>query len=124
VAGWCRTTVYYQLLLLIVQYLFNMSSSSISPTSSSSLEAISDLLLKSETQATPSKDLSMSIGECCRKLETESLPDSDFKTFLYHVHDHIVGKDSAIRSVLLRAIRYGMRTKSACDAIIEHVSQV
>lgn len=97
--------------------------SSISPSSSRSLETISDLLLKSETESTPSRDLSMSIGECCRLLEKESLPDSDFKSFLFHVHDHIVCKDSAIRSVLLRAIRYGMRTKSACDSLVEHVSQ-
>ena len=92
-----------------------------SPASASSLEAISGLLSKGDSEPTTSKDLSMSIGAFCRLLETEALPDSDFSSFLVRIHDHIVARDSAIRSVLLRAIRYGMRTPVACQSILEHV---
>jgi hypothetical protein len=91
--------------------------------STSPLDQINDLLSKADKDLTPSKSLTISIGSCCRALENGSLSDSDFAKFLREVHDHIVTKDTAIRSVLLRSIRYGMKTPESCQLILDHVSK-
>lgn len=90
--------------------------------STSPLDQINDLLSKADKDLTPSKSLTISIGSCCRALENGSLSDSDFAKFLREVHDHIVTKDTAIRSVLLRSIRYGMKTPESCQLILDHVA--
>jgi hypothetical protein len=89
--------------------------------STSPLFQINDLLSKADKELTPSKSLTLSIGSCCRALENGSLSDSDFAIFLSEVHDHIVTKDTAIRSVLLRSIRYGMKTPESCQLLLENV---
>jgi hypothetical protein len=89
--------------------------------STSPLDQINDLLSKADKDLTPSKSLTVSIGSCCRALENGTLSDTDFAKFLREVHDHIVTKDTAIRSVLLRSIRYGMKTPESCQLILDHV---
>jgi hypothetical protein len=87
----------------------------------SPLDQINDLLSKADKDLTPSKSLTISIGSCCRAIENGSMPETDFAKFLREVHDHIVTKDTAIRSVLLRSIRYGTKTPQACQLILEQV---
>mmetsp|Transcript_21477 Transcript_21477/g.31154 ORF Transcript_21477/g.31154 Transcript_21477/m.31154 type:complete len:1569 (+) Transcript_21477:93-4799(+) len=86
----------------------------------SPLETINDILLKGDRDGTPSKELTVSIGTCCRQLESNTFPEDEFSSFLSEVHDHIVVKDSAVRSVLLRAIRYGLKSEHACELLIKH----
>lgn len=95
--------------------------SQFSQHSTSPLDQINDLLSKADKDLTPSKSLTISIGSCCRALENGTLSDSDFAKFLREVHDHIVTKDTAIRSVLLRSIRYGMKTVDSCQLILDNV---
>lgn len=90
----------------------------------SPLEQINSLLSKANRDSISSKELTLSIGSCFRALESQSLSDEEFSKFLLNIHDYIVLKDSAIRSSLLRAVRYGAKSAQSCNFIAEHVRKI
>ena len=87
----------------------------------SSYEHISLLLNSAEKDATPNKELTISIGYCVDALEKEELTLTNFTLFLKTAHDHFAKCDSAVRSVLLRAIRKGLLNQERCDLLIHYV---
>ena len=89
--------------------------------SSASYDHISLLLSSAEKDATPVKELTISIGCCVDALEKEELTLTNFKLFLSTVHDNFAKCDSAVRSVLLRAIRKGLLNQERCDLLVEYV---
>jgi hypothetical protein len=92
-------------------------------SSASSLLEIRQLLSDAETNssATTSRNLSGNIDLICKRLENQDTEKTSFSNFLSNIHDHLIQRDSSVRTVLLRTVRYSIKNAEICELVLTHV---
>ena len=86
-----------------------------------SQESLLNLLLRVNNNPVQRRELFEGLDSYAKGLRRNPLPVGDYKTFLKTVHDIYIRSESAVKSELLRIIRYGFVTPAHGDEIITEV---
>jgi hypothetical protein len=83
-----------------------------------SQESLLGLLRRVTTNPAHRRELFEGLDSYAKAIRNSALPVIDYKTFLKSIHDVILRSESAVKSELLRIIRYGFVTSAHGDEII------